>query len=175
MLKLLGAFLVLFSCGTAGVYLAEEKKRRLKSLKKLQGIFTALQGEIRYGGTPLKEAIETAAGAGQAGERAVSAVFLKIAEKMEEKSYGSFSEIWEREWSLGAKETALSGEDLERLFRAGESLGYLDRETQLNCLKVCLLELGQSIAAEETAIHEKVRLCRWLGALAGVFICILMV
>ncbi len=173
MLKAFGAVLVLVSCGAAGIFWAEEKKRRLQSLHKLQQFFMALQGEIRYGGTPLKEAIEIAGG-GQ-GRGSLYFVFSEIASRMEKREEGSFSKLWKEEFQKGAKGAALQNRDLERIFRVGESLGLLDRETQLNSLEHYLSEISCDIGQEEKAIGEKVRLCRWLGALAGVFICILMI
>lgn len=172
MLKLLGAALVLLSCGAAGAFLAEEKKKRLQSLREAKQFFLALQGEIRYGGTPLQEAMEVAGGRRAMGN--LSPAFLEIAERMEQKSEGSFSVLWEEALSKRAKGAALKAGDLERLFRVGESLGQLDRETQLNCLEYYLAEVSHDIEGEEAALTEKVRLCRWLGALAGIFLCILM-
>lgn len=174
MLKLLGAVLVLLSCGAIGVRAAEEKKKRLKSLREIKEIFITLQGEIRYGGTHLKEAIEAVTGM-QSKEQAIAALFFGIAVQMEDRCHGGFYGIWEKEWLAGARALALEKKDLERLFRVGKTLGQLDRETELRCMEEYLLELSGDIVQEEKTIRERIRLCHWLGALAGIFICILMV
>lgn len=182
MIKLIGIGMVLISCAALGSFVAEEKKKRLQSLRELRQFFLTLQGEIRYGGTPLKEAMEAAVGVKKEAmtgveerEWKIGTLFLKIAEQMEERSQGGFYEIWEKEWLLKAKSVALEKRDLERLFRIGKTLGQLDRETQLESLKYYLSGIDQDIQAEERTIREKVRLCHWLGTLAGVFICILMI
>lgn len=171
MLKLLGMVMVAGSCTAIGLFMAEEKKHRLRSLRELKSFFITLQGEIRYGGTPLNEAIEGAA----VGTGEIAAGFLEIAAAMERKDTGSFFEIWKLQLRKSGKNLALSKLDMEKLLRVGETLGYLDRETQLACLELYLLELEKDLAIEEGKIGETVRLCRWLGTLAGVFICILMI
>lgn len=172
MTKLLGSILVLLSCIIAGGMAAEEKKERLKSLRWLRQFFLALQGEIRYGGIPLAEAIQ--ASAGNRAENALSLAFLRMVERMEQKNAGSFSGIWKEELKKTVKTACLKEKDMERLLKTGESLGYLDRETQLESLTCYLSEISNDIEAEERIIGEKVRLCRWMGALSGIFICILM-
>lgn len=174
MLKLLGGILVLLSCGIFGICMAEEKKRQLQSLKEIRQFFMLLSGEIRYGGTTLSEAIKGAAGKQKKNQSCLREAFAGIAVKMEGKKAGSFFEIWREELQDRAKEAALSGRSLEQLLRIGENLGGLDRETQLNSLNCYLEELDREIIAEEKKIGEKVRLYRWLGALAGVFVWILL-
>lgn len=175
MLKLFGIIFVLVSSVALGICLAEEKKRRLKSLWELKRIITVLRGEIRYGGTPLKEAMEACAGGKRGHKGQVQQIFLEITEAIETRKNGSFYEIWEKAWSARRKRVAINQQDLDGLLRMGEMLGYLDRDTQLNSLECSLLEIDNQIKKEEQAIDEKTRLYRWLGALAGIFICILMI
>ena len=174
MLKLLGGILGLLSCGAAGICMAEEKKQQLQSLKEIRQFFMLLSGEIRYGGTTLSEAIKAAAGKQKKDKDSLKEAFTEIAVKMEGKAAGSFFEIWREELLDKAKEVSLSGRNLEQLLRMGETLGGLDRETQLNSLNCYLEEIEREIIAEEKKIGEKVRLYRWLGALAGAFVWILL-
>lgn len=180
MIKLLGTGLVLISCAAFGSFMAEEKKKRLQSLRELRQFFLPLQGEIRYGGTPLKEAMETAlGGAGRKEERGTEGnlypAFWRIIERMEEKNAGSLAVLWKEELSKEVKAACLNTTDVEKLMKIGETLGYLDRETQLESLKYYLSGIKEDIQTEERTIREKVRLCYWLGTLAGVFISILMI
>jgi stage III sporulation protein AB len=175
MVKLIGILFVFFSCTGAGIFLAEQKKKRLQSLRNLRQIFMRLQGEIRYGCTPLEEAMVLAAkGEVSKKQESILAIFQNIAKKMEEKQAGSFSGIWQEELLKGSKGIGLTKGDLEKLFRAGEGLGCFDRETILATLACYLTEVDYDIKTEEKSIKEKVRLYHWMGALLGIFICILM-
>ena len=62
MVKLLGAAIVIISGGVLGFYRASRERKRLEQGIELKRLLYLLQGEIRYGLTPLPDAIGTIAG-----------------------------------------------------------------------------------------------------------------
>ena len=56
MVKLLGAAIVIISGGILGFYRASRERKRLEQGIELKRLLYLLQGEIRYGLTPLPDA-----------------------------------------------------------------------------------------------------------------------
>lgn len=172
LLKILGAILTIFSCSALGFYFSNEMNVRVKQLRELKKYVTILRGDIRYGGTPLPEAISNLASRSPGAYQS----FLKnVSEQLYQSKGGTFSEIWGRcVWS-DLKNTSLTGNDKEGLIRFGDTLGYMDREMQVNTIDLYLNQLQEEINDQASVAKERTKLYNVLGIMAGIFITIVMI
>ena len=171
-LKIIGAVLTISSCSEMVFYFSNELNVRIKQLRELRKYIMILRGDIRYGGTPLPEAI------GNLAKRSPGAFkkFLStVSEKLYESGGGTFQEIWGKcVWSE-LKNTSLTEMDKENLGRFGENLGYLDREMQLGTIDLYLNQLEEEINEQAIVARERTKLYNVLGIMAGIFITIVMI
>ena len=59
--KVIGCILIILSSTLMGFYCSNELKSRINDIKELRKLIILLRGDIRYGSTPLPEAINTIA------------------------------------------------------------------------------------------------------------------
>jgi len=171
-LKIIGSILTIASCTTLGLYFSSEMQTRLKQLKDLRKYITILRGDIRYGATPLPEAIE---GIANRKPGVFYLFFQNVSERVKNGMGGMFHNIWSDCVDEFLKATCLTKEDKEGLVRFGESLGYLDREMQINTIDLYLEQLEEVIHEQTIIVKERSRLYNTLGLMGGIFITIVMI
>lgn len=172
LLKILGAVLTICSSSALGFYFSNELLIRLKQLRELKKYVTILRGDIRYGGTPLPEAI------GSLARRSpgIFRPFLSdVSEQLNISKGGTFSEVWGKCVWDDLKESSLTESDKENLVRFGENLGFLDREMQINTIDLYLNQLQEEIKEQAGIVKERTKLYNMLGIMGGVFITIIMI
>lgn len=172
MLKWIGIVLVFCGSTAAGISFSRELLKRVQQLGELRKLVVMLQGEIRYSNAPLFEAF------GHVSQRVkdpFSLLLKNVAAKMEEFCGESLSEIFSRQIEEDLKATSLLPEDLEQLGRLGESLGYLDRQMQLETMNLYLEQLN--LACDEAAEQHrsKSKLYHCLGIMGGLFLAIVFI
>ncbi|MDF2845559.1 MAG: hypothetical protein K0R00_3985 [Herbinix sp.] len=171
-MKIIGCIMVILSSAGMGFYLSNEMRCRIADLKELKKIIGLLKGDIRYGNTPLPEAIHAI----QRRHEGNYKVFLKqVSTKLNELSGQTFTEIWKAETETGLADTSLSKKDKLQLSAFGENLGYLDKEMQMNTFELYLSQLDETILDLSKTVKEKTYMFNTLGIMAGIFITIIMV
>ncbi|MBR3772241.1 MAG: stage III sporulation protein AB [Clostridium sp.] len=171
-LKILGAVLTISSCTALGFYFSNELNSRLKQLRELKKYLTILRGDIRYGGTPLPEAIYNLA---RRSPGAFRGFLTNVAKQLQISGGGTFAEIWTVCVENDLKNTSLTESDKEGLARFGDNLGYLDREMQVNTIDLYLSTLQEEIKEQAAVVKERTKLYNILGIMAGIFITIVMI
>lgn len=171
LLKILGAILTVFSCSALGFYFSNELNVRIKQLRELRKYITILRGDIRYGGTPLPEAI---ANLSRRSPGAFQKFLTNTSEALIANGGGTFSAIWGNCVWKDLKDTCLTQADKESLIRFGDTLGYLDREMQINTIDLYLNQLQDEIKEQAIVAKERTKLYNALGIMAGIFITIIM-
>lgn len=172
LLKILGAILTVSSCSALGFYFSNELLIRLKQLRELKKYITILRGDIRYGGTPLPEAIGSLA----VRSPGIFKPFLSnVSKQLYNSKGGTFSDIWGKSVWSDLKDSSLTEMDKENLVRFGENLGFLDREMQINTIDLYLNQLQDEINEQAVVVKERTKLYNVLGIMAGVFITIVMI
>lgn len=171
-LKVIGCILIIFSSTLMGFYCSSELRSRINDLKELRKIIMLLRGDIRYGNTPLPEAINAIAKRHNGNYKS----FLdKVSENLIERSGYTFSQIWTEAVEKALHTTSLNKRDKYQLIQLGEHLGYLDKEMQLNTIDLHLAQLDDEIQELSKNVKEKTYLYKCLGIMAGVFISIILV
>lgn len=170
--KLLGSILVVIAGGGIGFYVAHLFKYRLQELMELQRIIVLLQSEIRYNVTPLPEAFLNIS---RKTSMPFSIIFRNMGEELMELNGQSFLQIWKGGVGNIAEKTTLSLSDLRNLDTLGKSLGYLDKETQLNAIELYLEQMDFAINNLQSNLNKKMNLSRYLGFVGGMILVIILI
>ncbi len=171
MLKLLGILCILAGSTGIGIRMARELDLRVEELVTLQQLVLFIRGEIRYMHQPLTE---TFAHVAKTAPAPFAEFFFYTAKELEQRQGGTAGEIWkrnQREYLSGLHIDSGEAREFERL---GELLGYLDVEMQVDTLDHYLEQLKFSAAQAAEAAKGKRKLYRYMGALSGAALVILI-
>lgn len=171
-MKIIGCIMVVASSAGVGFYFSGELKSRIEDLRELYKLINLLRGDIRYASTPLPEAIQSIS---RRHQGRFFSFFNCISLQLEERSGHTFSEIWQSAVTCGLVNTSLSKKDKSHLIQFGDTIGYLDKEMQMNTMDLYLAQLEYELTDLTKTVKEKSYLCRTLGITSGIFIIILMV
>lgn len=171
-LKIIGCILVIISSAGMGFYFSSEIRLRIDDLKELKKLITLLRGDIRYANTPLPEAVNSIT---RRHKGSFQEFFDLVNTKLSELSGETFSDIWRSAAEKGLESTSLSKKDKFYLTQFGESLGYLDKEMQMNTMDLYLSQLEDEIKEMTKTVKEKSYIYNTLGIMAGIFIVIVMI
>lgn len=171
MIKLIGALLVITSCTALGFYFSKELKTRISDLTELKKLLVLFRGDIQYTNTPLPEAIQTLS-------KRHNGTYKKFLENMSKRllelNGESFADIWKDGVKNDLLHTSLIKEDYKLLNQLGESIGYLDKDMQINTLNLYLEQIEDTIKELSTSVKEKSHLYNSLGVMGGIFITIIL-
>ena len=170
--KVVGCILIILSSTLIGFYCSNELKARINDIKELRKLILLLRGDIRYGNTPLPEAICSIAGR---HEGSFKGFLTRVADRLSEHSGNTFSQVWRETVEAELNQTSLNKKDKSALIQFGESLGYLDKEMQMNTLDLFLAQLEDDISELSKTAKEKTYLYNTLGIMTGIFISIVLV
>ncbi len=171
-MKIIGCILVIGSSSGIGFFFSNEMRCRIEDLRELKKLISLLRGDIRYANTPLPEAISTIT---RRHSGSFDAFFHTVSSKLKELSGNTFAQIWKDAVQKELNNTALSKKDKLHMIQFGESLGYLDKDMQMNTLDQFLSLLEEEIRDSTKSIKERAYLCNTLGIMAGIFITIIMI
>jgi stage III sporulation protein AB len=169
--KIIGCILVILSSAGMGFFFSNEVKCRIEDLKELRKLIVLLRGDIRYGNTPLPEAVSSIA---RRHRGCYSPFLTKVSVRLNELSGLTFQDIWKEAVENELNDTSLSKKDKLQLQQFGENLGYLDKDMQMNTLELFLSQMEEEIKELSKTVKEKSYLYNSLGIMAGIFIAIVM-
>lgn len=170
--KIVGCILIILSSTLMGFYCSNELKSRINDIKELRKLIILLRGDIRYGNTPLPEAI---CAISRRHEGSFKKFFDRISERLSENSGYTFSQVWREAVEDELSQTSLNKRDKFSLIQFGENLGYLDKEMQMNTLELFLTQIEDEISELSKTVKEKSYLYSTLGIMAGIFISIILI
>ena len=171
-IKIVGCIFIICSCAGMGMHFSGELRSRIKDLTELKKLIHLLKGDIRYVHSPLPEAIQTLS---IRHDGKFKDFFKYVSNLLNEQGGLSFYSIWKVGVETKLGHTALIGKDFENLSRLGESLGYLDKEVQLNTLDLYIQHLEEEISELTKSVKEKSYMYNALGIMGGLFVVIIMV
>lgn len=172
MLKFCGILLILASGSGMGFRAAYNVRLRLEQLKQLKKAFILLKGEIRYSHQTMNVALMTAA---KKASEPISGIFHDTALQLEKYDGRPMSEIWSNSVKNAGDKLLLSGRQLTFLEEIGNTLGYLDKEMQMNQFDLHLEQLSREIEEEEKSIKDSTKLYRCLGVMGSILVTIILV
>ncbi len=171
LLKIIGCALIILSSAGMGFFFSNEMRCRIDELSELRKLVMLLRGDIRYGNTPLPEAVTALA---RRHKGSFAAFFTQVSARLNELSGLTFQEIWKEAVEKELVDTSLSKRDKMHLLQFGENLGYLDKDMQMNTLDLFLSQLEEETKELSKSVKEKSYLYNSLGIMAGIFISIIM-
>ena len=169
--KLLGSVLVLVVATLIGFRVAARYAERSKQLRQFVTALKILETEIFYAATPLPAACRRIA-ARLPG--AVARVFDRIADKLTDGRGGTADLAFREALAEQKAGLALKATDRDVLQNFGHTLGISDREDQIKHIHLAIAHLTaeESNARDEQMRNEK--MWRYLGALLGLTVVILL-
>lgn len=170
MFKLLGALLIIGTTTWAGFEASGKLTRRPKQVRVIKDSLQALDAEIMYSHTPLREAAKKISS--QMPEPAAS-LYNIFSDKLS-RSDTTVKSAWKESLDKIWNSTDMKTEEYEILLQFGESLGRHDRYTQQKqiLLAVNHLDREETDAREKQKKYEK--LTRSLGILSGLLFIVLL-
>lgn len=171
--KLFGALLVIFSAGTAGMKIASIYSMRPRQLRTLQDALQMLDTEIMFTATPLPVALRKI-GQAEAGEPAISRIFLAAAALLESSQGYTAGEAWRLALDEEFCRTALNADDYAVLRTFGEGLGASDRQEQHKKIVLTSQHLCKEEERAQKERERNERLWRYGGFLLGISIVLLL-
>lgn len=171
MLRLAGACMILTGCFGLGLWYRRQFTGRVRSLRALCDTLSLLGSEIRYGRGTLPECC------GHVADRldgALGSAFRMIADKMQENTGESFSQVFGECTGVPLKEMPLKEEDREEFLRFVSAGTFGDGQMQLTLIERSREHLEARAAALERENGEKCRMAVGLGAMGGLLIILVL-
>ncbi|GFI61722.1 stage III sporulation protein AB [Clostridiales bacterium] len=171
LIKLIGAFIVFFSCTAAGFFMASRDKYRADELMEMKRGLIILKSEIGYSSQPLYEAlIEISTKL----NGAVSEIFEDSGRLLKSKKITSAAEAWEKTLKDRKNRTFFSSEDIDAFIAFGQTLGGGDREGQLLNIDQATDYIDSKACQLMKKYLKDGRLFRSAGVLCGILIVVVL-
>ena len=167
--KLIGAVLILASCGGFGFYMAACHKREVYCLQKLYHIIELMEWELEYRLTPLPELCRLIA---EKTKLYFPSLFHRLADEL---SYQLAPDVSVCMRNAIAGENTLPSQSAHYLIMLGESLGQYNVDGQLKSLEQLRLLIKQKLDELMDNQTQRLRCYQTLGLCAGSALAILFV
>ena len=99
---------------------------------------------------------------------------LELSRELERRKSGTFHRIWEESIKRHLKDIRLPTRELDRLKSLGLELGSADLKLQLRTMELYLEQLTRTLEETREEMRTRVRLCRCLGVMGGIFVAVLL-
>lgn len=165
MCKLIGSILILVACSGIGIGRSREMEWHLKELEEVKKLFYLLRSELQYTRAPFAEVFEKI---GKKTEAPYGTWLLQLCERLKRRDDGSFWEIWCMSITEDLCECRLKEEESEELKNVGKNLEYMEG------LDLYIEQLEYQIKNTREIYRSKIKLCRSMGIMGGIFLVILL-
>ena len=146
-----------------GFHKAAKEQKRLEQGIAIKRMLYLLQGEIRYGFTPLPEAVLK-----------ISTKTEKEYQQLETHSEESFAKIWQQTAEQKLKQVIYEPKFYEILKNMGETIGYLDQQMQEKTILLTIEQLDDQIFLIKDQVIKNCKMYRSLGISLSVLIVIIL-
>ena len=168
-IKILGAFMIILSCGSFGFILASNYKREVKTLKKFISALDYMECELQFRLCPLPELCRMTS---SETEGVLKDVFLSLSQELEDQVSPDVRSCVR---SVLSRITNLPHSTAECVRLLGDNLGRFDLQGQLKGLdgvrSECRVKLNKLCGNSEV----RIRSYQTIGLCAGAAIVILLV
>ena len=171
MLRLVGLVMIVGLSITTGTYLGKVYGFRVEDLKNFKKALVILKSEIEYMGTPLSQALQNIGD--KLSPSVVSSVFYEASTQLEAHVPPDLA--LESSLTKYQPQMYLLADDQANLKSFGKTLGYLDKELQLNNIALTLNYLDQRIQEEIQNQIKYKKLYQTLGILAGLLAVVVLI
>lgn len=172
MIKIIGVMIVVFSGICFGFRKAEKEKKRLEQGIALKRMLYLLQGEIRYGFTPLPEAISVIA---RKTSLEIQPFLLEASRRLSTYEEESFFHVWQESMEEFLTPVILEKNFLGPIQNMGETIGYLDKEMQEKTIGFAIDQLEDEIFQMKDQVIKNCKMYRSLGLSCSLLIVIILI
>jgi stage III sporulation protein AB len=171
MLKMLGGVLTIIVATLIGFRIAARYAQRPKQLRHFASAMKILETEILYGATPLPDACLRIA---MRVPNPVGRFFERVSGNLRDGSGRTADEAWQGALRETEEEMVLRPTDRDVLRSFGRTLGVSDREDQIKHIHLAIAQLAaEEVQARDEQFRNE-KMWRYLGALLGLTIVILL-
>ena len=160
----MGWCLILAGSLGVGDAAARELGKRVDQLEELQRLLLLLQGEIRCVRLTLPTACELLA---KEAKAPFQQFFWKMSQDMQERTGQTAGEIWRQNLAAIRPMLFLTKREQQDLEEFGQLLGQMDMPMQLSAIQFYQEKIALSLAEAKEMAGNRQRLYRYLGALGG--------
>lgn len=157
-----------------GFFTAERIRVRFEILQIFRKMISQLQVYILHSNDPLPDALLQLGGWFEEQQKGIlkepGRVFVRVSERMNKEYQKTFGEIWREELLYMAGHVSLKTGDLRNLLELGENLGCSDRLMQEKTIAFYQERTESTIEEMKREMDVRMKLCRSLGAAAGLFL-----
>ena len=154
-----------------GFHKAAKEQKRLEQGIAIKRMLYLLQGEIRYGFTPLPEAVLKIS---TKTEKEYQPFLKKVAKQLETHSEESFAKVWQQTADQKLKQVIYEPKFYEILKNMGETIGYLDQQMQEKTILLTIEQLDDQIFLMKDQVVKNCKMYRSLGISLSVLIVIIL-
>ena len=170
-IRIIGMVFTITASAALGFYLSGLGKFRLQDLQEFKKALLILKSEIEYISTPLPEAM---ANIGKRTSRPISKIFKSYAGNLKNNDSGdSAYHLWLTAIDTHKKETFLKEEDWEVIESFGKTLGYLDKQMQVETIKLTTDYINAQVTGLREDNGKNQRMYRSLGVIGGVLLLVI--
>lgn len=171
-LKIIGAVIIVLSSTLIGFFYSRKEEYRINDLNEMKRAFTILISEIEYASNSLPESMINIS---NKTENPISKILIDFAENLNKKDGQTIQQLWTEAVIKNKNDTYFIDEDLENIKSFGSTLGYLDRNMQINNINIMIDYINKKTdTLSEISIKNK-KMYRSLGILGGMIIAIILI
>lgn len=146
-------------------------QKRYDELYAWKRVFIVVYADISYGGATILEVVQHVL---EQNQPDCKRMLQYLEQGLKTKRNKSFSEIWDESIEEGLRNSQLNQQDLYELKRVGLHIGNVDKEQQLAMIRLYLDKLELAITILEKEKDKKMKSYKILGALASIFVIVLL-
>ena len=171
MVQRFGAAIVIIAGGILGFYRASRERKRLEQGIELKRLLYLLQGEIRYGLTPLPEAIGEIAGKVESG---LSVFVTDVSKRLSSYQEETFSQVWKSSVEQDLVPYVQEKKMLEPFSAMGDTIGYLDKDMQVKTIDFTIEQIEERMYQIKDQVIKNCKLYQSLGLSFGLLVVIIL-
>ncbi|HZK25849.1 MAG TPA: stage III sporulation protein AB [Oscillospiraceae bacterium] len=171
-IKWLGAVLILAAALMWGNLQAAKLRARVRELEEFRLALRLLAAEIGYTATPLPRALEQVGK--RLGNQGVQAFLAAVRQQLQDPQTADASTAWLAAVHSVKPLLCLTPEDWAVVARASAGLGGLGRDDQLKQLAAAETQLAAQAVEAAALCASNEKMWRYLGALSGLTVVILL-
>lgn len=172
MLKIVGAILIVTSCGMGGIVYSNRYINRLDNLKSLSICIEMLRSEITYGHIPLPQASRSIA---EKVRGPVADIFYDFSDELISRKGYTAHQAFKRAVDKNAGRLCINQEEMGLFRTLGNMMGTSDTANQEKSLNLLSKQLEVLIERAMSEKDKNVKIYRNLGLLGGIGLAILLI
>lgn len=169
--KILGAIMVCVSCSLIGIYFSLKESYRIMDLNEMKKAIIILKSEIEYAMNPLPEALMNISFRTNNG---IGCFFKSLSDKITSKHEQDISTLWNDTLREALGNTHLTEADFESIEQLGRTLGYLDKNLQLNSIDLLINYINDTMEQLQASNIKNKRMYRSMGIITGFIVSIIL-